>query len=82
MVIFTFINTSTERQTVIVNASIPILIFFYDLNIEINLTDYIKLTNEFTWQSQTGLSQPSQPSKQLIPHGQSKVRIIPMNHKL
>ena len=44
-----------------------------------SLPDYIKLTNELTWQSQIGLSQPSQPSKQLIPHGQSKISRY--NHK-
>ena len=36
-------------------------------------SDNIKSTNELTWQSQTGLSQPSHPSKQLISQGQSEM---------
>ena len=40
---------------------------------DINSFYPIIFTNGLTWQSQTGLSQPSQPSKQLISQGQSEV---------
>ena len=43
IVIFTIVNASPECQTVTINTSIPVLIFFYDLYYEIHLPDYIIL---------------------------------------
>ena len=43
IVIFTIVNASPECQTVTINTSIPVLIFFYDLYYEIHLPDYITL---------------------------------------